>query len=111
MERTGRTIYGVRVDVKKGTAAAELCAAFKLTKSASFERSVYGEEDGSVLSRLWIHRMSFLCAAWEDAGKSEEGIAKQVLASYTLPSDLERKPQALTGKSLARARAILKIQP
>ena len=110
VERTGRTIYGVRVDAKPGTTAAELCAAFKLTKSASFERSVYGEEGGSFLSKLWIHRMSFLCAAWEETGKAKKGLSQQDLSKYELPAEMEAKMQALEGKSLARARGILKIE-
>ena len=110
VERTGRTIYGVRVDAKQGTTAAALCAAFKLTKSASFERSVYGEEGGSFLSKLWIHRMSFLCAAWEETGKAKKGLSQQDLSKYELPAEMEAKMHALEGKSLARARAILKIE-
>ena len=110
VERTGRAIYGIRVDVKKGTTAAELCAAFKLTKSSSFERSVYGEEGGSFLSKLWIHRMSFLCAAWEETGKAKKGISQQDLSKYVLPEEMEARMQTLEGKSLVRARAILKIE-
>ena len=49
VERTGRTIYGVRVDAKQGTTAAALCAAFKLTKECEF-RAVCLRRGGRELS-------------------------------------------------------------
>lgn len=109
MDRTGRIIYGVRSDVKKGTAAAELCAAFKVTKSAFFEQSVHGEVHESFLSKLWVHRMTFLRTIWEEAGKPERGFPGDQLSKYALPPDFERQLQELKGKTLACAKAIMSI--
>eukprot|EP00971_Amphidinium_carterae_P219432 4356481-Amphidinium_carterae.1 len=46
--RTGRNIYGYRVDCRKATLPFLLAVAFSMKKSASFEENLYGQEGSSL---------------------------------------------------------------
>ncbi|CAE7712127.1 unnamed protein product [Symbiodinium sp. CCMP2592] len=111
LRRTGRVVYGVRIDVKAGSSMAEFCAKFSLAKSASFEQSVYGDEPGQALGKLFIHRMSFLMQLWEDLGRPDHGIPADRLTDYVPAPDLETVLSTTTGRVQQRYRKILALAP
>ncbi|CAE7317842.1 unnamed protein product [Symbiodinium sp. CCMP2592] len=111
LRRTGRVVYGVRIDVKAGSSMAEFCAKFSLAKSAGFEQSVYGDEPGQALGKLFIHRMSFLMQLWEDLGRPDHGIPADRLTDYVPAPDLETVLSTTTGRVQQRYRKILALAP
>ena len=111
LRRTGRLVYGVRVDVKAGSAVADLCSTYSLNKSASFEQSVYGDEYGQALGKVFIHRLSFLTQVWEDLGRPVNGIPEEKLLGYVLTPDLEASLAGATGRVQQRLKKILALAP
>ena len=111
MQRVGREVYGVRVDVRKDTFVWELCNTFNLFKSASFENNIYSEAGGSALSRLWKDRMKFLARVWDAAGRPANKFPSEELQSYEPPEELKASLAAMQGRSLKRATAIKALQP
>ena len=111
LRRTGRLVYGVRIDVKAGSSVADFCTKFSLAKSASFEQSIYGDEPGQALGKLFIHRMSFLIQIWEDLGRPDHGIPADRLSDYVPAPDLEALLSTTTGRVQQRYRRILALAP
>eukprot|EP00971_Amphidinium_carterae_P203210 4032685-Amphidinium_carterae.1 len=66
IERTGRMVYGSRVDVKSGTELHNFVSTHLGAKSASFEDNRFGEKASHLLSRLWAQRVVELNDAWQD---------------------------------------------
>eukprot|EP00971_Amphidinium_carterae_P106602 2111656-Amphidinium_carterae.2 len=66
IERTGRMVYGSRVDVKPGTELYNFVSVHLGSKSASFEFNRFGEKASHLLSRLWAQRVVELYDAWQD---------------------------------------------
>lgn len=110
VHRTGRSVYGVRVDVRSNTLAASLCEAFGLNKSASFEHNVYGEEKASLLTRFWIHRMTSLVSCWEEAGARRQ-FSQEALQRYEVPDEVQAKWEEFHGRVLTRAKQIRSLAP
>lgn len=111
LERRGRSVYGVRIDVKANSLASEFCGAFRLNKSASFEQNVYGEVAGNALAKLWGHRITFLATRWEASGKDPGHFPRECLAAYQPPEELRGVLQSLTDKALRRAQQIQALTP
>ena len=45
-QRTGRSIYGIRIDLKANSQLAQFATAFDLPRSASFEQNLRGSLQG-----------------------------------------------------------------
>eukprot|EP00971_Amphidinium_carterae_P136209 2698929-Amphidinium_carterae.1 len=57
MDRTGRSVYGLRCDVVKHSLLDELATTWMLKRSASFEYNVYSQEGAEVLLDGWMEIM------------------------------------------------------
>ena len=110
IQRTGRTIYGIRVDARPKSLAADFCSTFEIAKSSSFEQNVYGEIEGSALAKLWAHRVGFLAAIWEADGR-KKSFPRERLSEYEIPEELSSMLKALQGKSRRRAEQIQALAP
>ena len=110
VERTNRAVYGVRADVRKGTATAEFRDSFSLSKSASFEQNIYGERVGGCLAQLWMHRLCHLAQCWEAHGRPAT-FPLGSLAPYEMPQECAAVLLGLTGRAVARMRRIIELAP
>ena len=108
--RTGRAVYGLRVDIKKNTALWDFASAFNLKMSQSFENNVYSEAGGQLLSKLWRMRLHQLSVAWETAGRPATFPKDQVDALELEQSDRQAL-DSLTGKAAKRGQMLLTLLP
>eukprot|EP00971_Amphidinium_carterae_P264781 5252304-Amphidinium_carterae.1 len=68
--RTGRSVYGLRVDIVKHTILDELANVWQVRRSASFEYNVYSVEGAQILVDAWMERMQFVGSVWDAHGRS-----------------------------------------
>eukprot|EP00971_Amphidinium_carterae_P345783 6486913-Amphidinium_carterae.1 len=110
VERTGRSLYGVRCFAKRNTTAEHMCRAFHLKMSAAFEFNVHGEAMASALGRLWVHRMSWLRDAWEASGMAL-AFPFGSLGEFEPPENISHLLSSANAKSLERHAAIASLLP
>eukprot|EP00971_Amphidinium_carterae_P171666 3403402-Amphidinium_carterae.1 len=68
VKRTGRSIYGVRVDGKTKGIITDLLACWPhLPRSASYDYSVYTSEGAHALAHLWMWKMAYIATQWQGA--------------------------------------------
>ena len=109
--RTGRTLYGLRVDVVKGSGSLHsMCLKFKLPASASFEYNVYGESLAADLVAIWEMRMSALHAYWE-SHDCPETWPKDPIPPLELGTELQQRCESLKGRPAKRLQAIVSLCP
>ena len=85
-ERTGRSIYGIRADVRSASKADQFCA------------TLYGEAVGAMLAKFWMHRMGFLVDCWERASQPANDFPRNALEAYQAPADIEAKWSTFEGR-------------
>ena len=109
IERSGRALFGIRVDVMTNSVVHPFVKKFGLSLSASFEARVYGERDGHLLSVLWQKRVMGLYEFWVAHGKPD--VYPTGLADSVLTGDEVGLPDRLKGRALKRLNAILQLLP
>eukprot|EP00971_Amphidinium_carterae_P020975 413979-Amphidinium_carterae.1 len=58
--RTGRSVYGLRTDVKSNSPMRACCVALSLRFSSSFEYNKFDQNGAEFLLSFWQFRMAFL---------------------------------------------------
>eukprot|EP00971_Amphidinium_carterae_P107474 2128807-Amphidinium_carterae.2 len=110
MERTGREVYGTRINVKPHSPAHKMATRFNMPLSASFEINVYGNETGTVLAQIFEHVMSHYTVCWLESGEPELWDAVE-LTEVVLPPHLLIDESASNTKTKKRLRELLAIRP
>ena len=90
VQRTGRSVYGLRVDCRAKSATYNMAVSLGFPRSASFEYNKYGETTAAVLVDVYKHKMAFLRKIWQRQGGKGRPASSEV-ASYALPQELQQK--------------------
>ena len=109
IERSGRALFGIRVDVLANSVLHAFMRKFGLTMSASFEAKTYGEQDGHLLSVLWQKRLLSLYDFWVAQGKPD--MYPNGIAALELSGAETGLSSRLQGRALKRLNAILHLLP
>ena len=108
VSRTGRSIYGLRVDCKAKSDVFRMAAQLLLPRSASFEYNKYTEDSAAALVELYKHRMSFLKRLWLQEGECEK-LPPSKVASYAIPGTLQAKLDGAGRAVQKRSASILQL--
>ena len=107
VQRTGRSIYGLRCDIKATSPLHAWAQGLALARSASFEYNVYGEQAASHLAAVWRERLLFLHRV-----SAEEGTPPDLENSpFTLPEELQASVDTLSGRARKRYLQIVQMKP
>eukprot|EP00971_Amphidinium_carterae_P016557 327138-Amphidinium_carterae.2 len=109
-QRTGRNIYGYRVDCRAGGLPFLLANTFHMSRSASFEQNVYGENGSSLMSELWASRMSWLASQWDSAGRPVDAFPA-IRTAFALSAEQEELGGTLAKRAKKRYDEIVKLLP
>eukprot|EP00971_Amphidinium_carterae_P312942 6218875-Amphidinium_carterae.1 len=102
MERTGRSVYGLRCDVVKGTVVDSLATVWGMRKSASFEYNVYSNAGAEVLVDAWMERMEHVALVWEAHGGSTSAFPAKSFDTSGYSRELEERFVALNERCRSR---------
>ena len=106
--RTGRDIYGLRVDCRRESDCARMAAGLGISKSASFEYNKYGEEMAALLVELFKHKMLHLRRRWAYHGERVD-LPLELVKDFKMPVDIEGKIQAGNKATAKRALQIMNL--
>eukprot|EP00971_Amphidinium_carterae_P338766 6476270-Amphidinium_carterae.3 len=109
-QRTGRNIYGYRVDCRAGALPFLFANTFQMSRSASFEQNVYGEEGSSLMSELWASRMTWLASQWDSAGRPVDAFPA-VTTTFALSAAQVDLGGTLAKRAKKRYDEIVKLLP
>ena len=109
-QRTGRALYGVRVDLRPQTPLHAFAVQHNLPRSSSFERNVYGDDGGRMLGETWCLRMLQLYDSWEGAGQPDAWSAEGV-ESLGLPGNLQEVAGRLDRRGQKRLEKLVSLRP
>eukprot|EP00971_Amphidinium_carterae_P041792 821360-Amphidinium_carterae.2 len=110
MERTGRSLYGVRVDIKAATSLHAFSSRFRLGLSASFEYNVYTEAHAEGFARLWAERILTLYEHYSACGESAEWTGR-TCGTTTLSAELGEVLATLPKRAQTRVARIQVLRP
>eukprot|EP00971_Amphidinium_carterae_P349592 6491094-Amphidinium_carterae.3 len=68
MVRSGKILFGIRTDTRRGSLVHVFAETFSLARSASFESEKYGSSEGRLLADIWRRRLYHMSCHWRDAG-------------------------------------------
>ena len=110
VQRSGRSVYGVRVDIRAQSPLLGFARLVNLTQSASFDNHTYSAEGGRLLASLWTQRMVQLYEAWLVSGEATTWSGAEVpdlelFASQTALAD------GLSRRGRARLQRIRALKP
>eukprot|EP00971_Amphidinium_carterae_P277569 5508851-Amphidinium_carterae.2 len=109
MARSSRHIYGWRADLKKSSPIYVFCQRFGLHVSSSFSEEKYGQRGGELLSKLWMHKLSFLSEHWYKCERDEFMSAS--LQEYVVPQEWQSEVSSMRGQCAKRRDEIMSMQP
>jgi hypothetical protein len=90
----------------KGHASVAFCEQFAMHRSGSFSIALYGEHEGLLLVKAWVHRMEFLMQVWVAAGSlADFQFSAEDLSRYEGPAELVEL--LACSKSVVSKRAIV----
>ena len=107
VQRTGRSIYGLRCDIKATSPLHGWAQELALARSASFEYNVYGEQGAADLAAAWRERLLFLHRLSAEPG----GVPDLGSTPFQLPEELQTKLEALSGRARKRYLQITQMKP
>ena len=110
VQRTGRQVYGIRVDIKAHSPLHNFAVRFKLPRSSSFERNVYGSEGGQALAQLWSTRVSGLFLHWQSHHEPVV-FPRDSVTPLEVPDSLRAACDALGPRGQKRLQTILELCP
>eukprot|EP00971_Amphidinium_carterae_P338750 6476246-Amphidinium_carterae.6 len=111
IQRTGRSVYGLRVDVVKNTIVDELSNVWHVRKSASFEYNVYSREGAEILVEAWMDRMQFVAAVWDAHGRSSLVFPAKCHDVFVYAPEIQDRFMSLTERSRSRLAQFALIWP
>ena len=109
-QRTGRAVYGLRVDIRHDTELFSFAQHFNLSRSASFERNVYGDNGGQALAKIWAGRLQHLFQHWDSQGRPSD-FPVQDLPPYEVAPDLLAQTASFTNRASARLKKVRELLP
>ena len=109
--RTGRSVYGVRVDAKAGTSVHTFLKHASLHLSASFDFHTYGEDTAYTFAGWWKQRVLFLHGLWKEAAGLLADFPLDRIAEWRADPAPESLFSSFNAKQRRRADAILKLAP
>eukprot|EP00971_Amphidinium_carterae_P105740 2094070-Amphidinium_carterae.3 len=110
VNRTGREIYGTRINLKPQSPAFRMAQRFNMPLSASFEINVYGNETGPLLAQVFAHVMSHYTVCWLDSGEPQEW-ESVLLTGLVVPEHLQLDEAISSQKARKRYRELIAIKP
>ena len=109
-ERTGRAVYGVRVDIRPNTPLMAFARHYHLPLSASFENHAYTSEGGRLLAELWTLRMVELHDRWVTDG--EPAVWRPSgMADLVVPAAMHNRLDGLGRRGRTRLERIRSLKP
>eukprot|EP00971_Amphidinium_carterae_P063381 1254344-Amphidinium_carterae.1 len=109
MARSSRHIYGWRADLKKSSPIYVFCQTFALHVSSSFSEEKYGQRGGELLSKLWMHKLSFLSDHWYKC--ESDTFVCESLPAYIVPEEWRTEVGHMTGQCAKRRDEIISMLP
>eukprot|EP00971_Amphidinium_carterae_P213861 4244580-Amphidinium_carterae.1 len=109
-ERTGRDLYGVRVNVKAATDLYTFASRFRLGLSASFEYNIYTEIHSEAFARIWAERLLVLFEDYVNGGERLDWTGASCARSE-LPAELTDVLATLGKRAQTRVSKILDLRP
>eukprot|EP00971_Amphidinium_carterae_P013249 261070-Amphidinium_carterae.1 len=109
LERTGRSVYGMRCSTKRNTLVNVYCSNFGLKNSQAFELNVHGSY-GTVLAAVWRWHVYTHASHWDAASRPEK-FPWSTMHEAVLPEELQRELEGISDRSKTRLEAILNMTP
>eukprot|EP00971_Amphidinium_carterae_P349305 6490953-Amphidinium_carterae.2 len=109
-ERTGRNLYGVRVNIRPDSALHVFATRFGLGCSSSFEYNIYTEVHAEGFARVWAGRILKLYDEYLASEESVDWNGSSCMNSE-LPAELEDVLASLTKRAQTRVRKIVALRP
>eukprot|EP00971_Amphidinium_carterae_P351921 6492338-Amphidinium_carterae.2 len=104
--RSGKILFGVRTDTRKGSLVHTFATYFAMAQSASFESEKYGASEGRLLADLWRRRMYHISCHWRDEG-CPQVYPLETEPPLALSDETQAIVQHMTGFAAQRAERIL----
>eukprot|EP00971_Amphidinium_carterae_P349089 6490841-Amphidinium_carterae.1 len=111
MQRTGRTVYGLRCDVVRNSVVDLLATAWGLHKSASFEHNVYTQSGAETLVDAWMERMEWIATVWDEHGRPTKYFPSKASDTQGYSGELADRIRGLSARSRSRLAQFTSIWP
>ena len=89
IKRTGRALYGHRVDIRKETVVRTFAEHFAMPCSASFEFSKFSAKGSALMVRLWSRRMHALAVAWDNSDRPADMLDRRAAVEFDAEDIME----------------------
>eukprot|EP00971_Amphidinium_carterae_P329248 6461570-Amphidinium_carterae.3 len=109
VQRSGRGVYGMRCDVKRGSRIGVMCAQFVMGFSVSFSENLFTAAEGEALAKLWMARLAFLEVIWHRAGSP--AVFPDIETEFVVPAELSAACASMVGRAHKRREEIMRLCP
>eukprot|EP00971_Amphidinium_carterae_P107886 2135982-Amphidinium_carterae.1 len=112
LERTGREVYGYRVDAKKSSFVAfvfKVLQSHGMRLSAAFEQHKFGESGSALCADLWCHHALALATAFVNA--SEQGMPPESSIDFDAARYRETMLPRIPPQGRQRVEQIITMRP